>query len=67
MTVLADVNYVEPWWMQILKSLVIFLVVFNFVPVVLMADRKLLGRFQQPLRPQPRRARSARCSRSPTS
>jgi NADH-quinone oxidoreductase subunit H len=47
MTVVADINYVEPWWMQILKSLVIFLVVFNFVPVVLMADRKVLGRFQQ--------------------
>jgi NADH-quinone oxidoreductase subunit H len=47
MTVLADINYVEPWWMQILKSLVIFLVIFNFVPVVLMADRKVLGRFQQ--------------------
>jgi NADH-quinone oxidoreductase subunit H len=47
MTMLADINFVEPWWMQILKSLVIFLVVFNFVPVVLMADRKVLGRFQQ--------------------
>jgi NADH-quinone oxidoreductase subunit H len=47
MTLIADVNFVEPWWMQILKSLVIFLVVFNFVPVVLMADRKVLGRFQQ--------------------
>jgi NADH-quinone oxidoreductase subunit H len=47
MTVVADINYVEPWWMQILKSLVIFLVVFNFVPVALMADRKVLGRFQQ--------------------
>jgi NADH-quinone oxidoreductase subunit H len=47
MTILADIAYVEPWWMQILKSLVIFLVVFNFVPLVLMADRKVLGRFQQ--------------------
>jgi NADH-quinone oxidoreductase subunit H len=46
-TPIADINYVEPWWMQILKSLVIFLVIFNFVPVVLMADRKVLGRFQQ--------------------
>jgi NADH-quinone oxidoreductase subunit H len=46
-TLIADINYVEPWWMQILKSLVIFLVIFNFVPVVLMADRKVLGRFQQ--------------------
>jgi NADH-quinone oxidoreductase subunit H len=47
MTVMADITLVEPWWMQILKSLVIFLVVFNFVPVALMADRKVLGRFQQ--------------------
>jgi NADH-quinone oxidoreductase subunit H len=47
MSPLASIVYVEPWWMQILKSLVIFLVVFNFVPVVLMADRKVLGRFQQ--------------------
>jgi NADH-quinone oxidoreductase subunit H len=47
MSVVADINLVEPWWMQILKSLVIFLVVFNFVPVALMADRKVLGRFQQ--------------------
>ena len=47
MTVLGSITYVEPWWMQILKSLVIFLVVFNFVPVALMADRKVLGRFQQ--------------------
>jgi NADH-quinone oxidoreductase subunit H len=46
MTVLADIGYVEPWWMQIVKSLLIFFVVFNFVPVALMADRKVLGRFQ---------------------
>jgi NADH-quinone oxidoreductase subunit H len=42
----ADVFYVEPWWMQILKSLVIFFVVFNLVPVTLLAERKILGRFQ---------------------
>jgi NADH-quinone oxidoreductase subunit H len=47
MSALASITYVEPWWMQILKSLVIFLIVFNFVPVALMADRKVLGRFQQ--------------------
>jgi NADH-quinone oxidoreductase subunit H len=46
MSALASISYVEPWWMQILKSLVIFFVVFNFVPVALMADRKVLGRFQ---------------------
>jgi NADH-quinone oxidoreductase subunit H len=46
MTVLAEVAYFEPWWMQILKSLVIFGVVFNLVPIALLADRKILGRFQ---------------------
>jgi NADH-quinone oxidoreductase subunit H len=44
--VLADVNYVEPWWAQIIKSLLIFLVVFQLVPLVLLAERKLLGRMQ---------------------
>jgi NADH-quinone oxidoreductase subunit H len=44
--VLADVLYVEPWWAQILKSLVIFLVVFQLVPIVLLMERKLLGRLQ---------------------
>jgi NADH-quinone oxidoreductase subunit H len=43
---LADVAYFEPWWMQIVKGLVFFLIVFNFVPVTLMAERKILGRFQ---------------------
>jgi NADH-quinone oxidoreductase subunit H len=43
---LADVSYFEPWWMQIVKGLVFFLIVFNFVPVTLMAERKILGRFQ---------------------
>jgi NADH-quinone oxidoreductase subunit H len=46
MMTLADVGYYEPWWMQILKSLVIFFVVFNLVPIALVADRKVLGRFQ---------------------
>jgi NADH-quinone oxidoreductase subunit H len=32
--------------MQILKSLVIFLVVFQLVPIVLLMERKLLGRLQ---------------------
>jgi NADH-quinone oxidoreductase subunit H len=46
MTVLGTVGYFEPWWMQILKSLLIFAVVFNLVPLALLADRKVLGRFQ---------------------
>jgi NADH-quinone oxidoreductase subunit H len=44
--VLADVTYFEPWWMQIVKSVVIFFVVFNLIPITLLAERKLLGRFQ---------------------
>ena len=32
--------------MQILKAIVIFAVVFNLVPLALLADRKVLGRFQ---------------------
>src|SRR5262249_34676947 len=43
---IAVVGYYEPWWIQILKSLVIFAVGLQLVPVVLLAERKLLGRFQ---------------------
>jgi NADH-quinone oxidoreductase subunit H len=42
----ADVNYFEPWWVQIVKSLVIFAVVFAILPVLIVYERKLLGRFQ---------------------
>jgi NADH-quinone oxidoreductase subunit H len=44
--VFAEVGYAEPWWAQILKALVIFIVVFQLVPIVLLGERKLLGRFQ---------------------
>ena len=43
---LATVGYYEPWWIQLLKALVIFAVVFQLVPIVLLAERKMLGRFQ---------------------
>ena len=46
MTTVAVVGYYEPWWIQLLKALVIFGVVFQLVPVALLAERKLLGRFQ---------------------
>ena len=46
MTVFAEVGYYEPWWAQILKALLIFFVVFNLVPIALLGERKLLGRFQ---------------------
>ncbi len=46
MSIIAAVELVEPWWMQILKSLVIFGLVFQLVPVALMGDRKIMGRMQ---------------------
>jgi NADH-quinone oxidoreductase subunit H len=46
MSLLAEVGYYEPWWIQVLKSIVIFLVALSLVPLVLIAERKLLGRFQ---------------------
>ena len=42
----ALVNYYEPWWIQIVKSLVIFLVIFLLLPILIVYERKLLGRFQ---------------------
>ena len=46
MSVVGLVGYYEPWWMQILKALVIFGVLFNLVPLALIGERKVLGRFQ---------------------
>ncbi|HTB70796.1 MAG TPA: complex I subunit 1 family protein, partial [Solirubrobacteraceae bacterium] len=45
-TPVAVVGYYEPWWIQIIKAIVIFAVGLQLVPVVLIAERKLLGRFQ---------------------
>ena len=46
MSVFALVNYFEPWWVQIVKALVIFLVIFGVLPIIVVYERKLLGRFQ---------------------
>jgi NADH-quinone oxidoreductase subunit H len=46
LTVFAVANYSEPWWIQILKALVIFAVAFGVLPVLVVYERKLLGRFQ---------------------
>ncbi|HEY8764537.1 MAG TPA: NADH-quinone oxidoreductase subunit NuoH [Solirubrobacteraceae bacterium] len=46
MSVFADVNLYEPWWIQIIKALVIFGVAFAILPVLTVYERKLLGRFQ---------------------
>jgi NADH-quinone oxidoreductase subunit H len=44
--VLAAVNYFEPWWVQIIKALIIFGIIFAVLPVLIIYERKLLGRFQ---------------------
>ena len=43
---LATVGYYEEVWIQVLKAIIIFAVALQLVPVVLIAERKLLGRFQ---------------------
>ncbi len=47
MTSLADVGFAEATWILVLKSLVIFAVIFAIVPVLTVIERKVLGRFQQ--------------------
>ena len=36
----------SPWWVQIIKALAIFAVIFAVLPVLIVYERKLLGRFQ---------------------
>ncbi len=42
----ADVGYAEATWLMIVKSIVIFAVIFAIVPVLTVVERKLIGRFQ---------------------
>ena len=42
----ALVGYIEPWWMVIIKSVVFAFIGLQLVPVVLIMERKILGRFQ---------------------
>ncbi len=44
---LADTSFVDATWIMLVKSVLIFIVILSIVPVVLLAERKLLGRFQQ--------------------
>jgi NADH-quinone oxidoreductase subunit H len=43
---IADTQLVEATWVMILKSLVIFAVIFAILPVMTVVERKLIGRFQ---------------------
>jgi NADH-quinone oxidoreductase subunit H len=45
-SVLANVAYYEPWYVQIIKGVVLVVVALQLVPVILIVERKLLGRFQ---------------------
>jgi len=46
-TPFAEVGFAEPWYVQIIKSVILFAVALQTVPIILLAERKLLGRFQQ--------------------
>jgi NADH-quinone oxidoreductase subunit H len=43
---IADPNFAEASWILVLKSIVIFAVVMGIVPLLTVAERKILGRFQ---------------------
>jgi NADH-quinone oxidoreductase subunit H len=42
----ADTGFVDATWILIVKSFVIFAVILGLVPMILLLERKLLGRFQ---------------------
>jgi NADH-quinone oxidoreductase subunit H len=42
----ADVSFAEATWILIVKSVVIFAVAFMIIPLLTVAERKILGRFQ---------------------
>lgn len=44
--VVSEVFAVETWWVQIIKAVVLALVAFTFIPLAVLVERKLLGRFQ---------------------
>ena len=50
-TVLAEVGFAESTLVQIIKALVIFAFVLGVVPMILLLERKLLGRFQARIGP----------------
>jgi NADH-quinone oxidoreductase subunit H len=45
-TLFADPFFFEPWWIQIVKALVIFGLVLAVFPVLTVYERKLMGRLQ---------------------
>jgi NADH-quinone oxidoreductase subunit H len=45
-TIFGDPFFFEPWWIQIVKALVIFGLVLAVFPVLTVYERKLMGRLQ---------------------
>jgi NADH-quinone oxidoreductase subunit H len=45
-TPIAVVGYYEPWYVQIIKAIAVFFVFLNLQPVIIVGERKVLGRFQ---------------------
>jgi NADH-quinone oxidoreductase subunit H len=44
--VTAAAGYYEPWWIQIVKAIVIFAVILAIFPMLTVYERKLMGRLQ---------------------
>jgi NADH-quinone oxidoreductase subunit H len=43
---LADAQFAEAVWIMVVKSIVIFALIFGILPLLTVAERKLIGRFQ---------------------
>ena len=43
MTVLAAIDYAEPWWAQVIKAIACFAVALAIAPILVVAERKVLG------------------------
>ena len=44
--IVADTNFAEPVWVQVAKAIVIFIFILTVTPLVLLLERKLMGRMQ---------------------
>ena len=43
---MADTNFAESTWIQVVKALAIFAFILTVTPMVLLLERKLMGRMQ---------------------
>jgi NADH-quinone oxidoreductase subunit H len=45
----ADIGFFEPWWIQIIKALVIFALAFAILPLLTVYERKFARSLPLPL------------------